>query len=203
MTNTITDTRFTAINNMAENAEYYTALSTLDRATIACMLFDAGYNSSYAKRINPSYLERQQWHICKEKAIDIIRYCKAVKGFLNAEGLYVSYTGSGYESGYKYAVNPDGSFIDNKYNREIHCPHGALKCLVEAANLLADSFHEVYQNKANCTNGTKMCRLAQFTNGIEKVIQRASGRKKAAKTMQLYREAIRHRNTVWAIKYNL
>jgi hypothetical protein len=203
MTNTITDTRFTAINNIAENAEYYTALSALDRATIACMLFDAGYNSSYAKRVNSSYHKRQQWDLCRAMASDIIRYCEAVKGFLDNEGFYFSYTGNGWVSGYRYAANPDGSFRDNKHGREIYCPRGALKCLVEAANLLDESFHDVYQNKANCTNGTKMCHLAQFTNGIEKVIQRASGRKKAAKTMQLYREAIRHRNTVWAIKYNL
>ena len=202
MTN-IKDTRFTAMHDIEDNAEYYIALSPLDRATIARMLFDAGYDSSYAKRVNPSYPKRQQWDICKEKASGVIRYCKAVKGFLNNVGFYVSYTGNGYDSGYKYAANPDGSFMDNKHNREIYCPHGALKCLVEAANLLAETFHDVYQNKANCMDGTKMCRLARFTNGLEKVIKRASGRKKAAKAMALYHEAIRHRNTVWAIKYNL
>lgn len=57
---------FAAINTLASNANVYTTIALLDRATIARILFDAGYNSSYAKRINPEWVKRQQWDLCRE-----------------------------------------------------------------------------------------------------------------------------------------
>lgn len=201
MTNTITDTRFTAINEMAANAEYYTALSTTDKSTIARILFDAGYNSRYAKRINPDYPKWQQWDCCREAAIDVFRYCKAVNGFLDNQNYYTPDRGDGWDSNYKYALQINGSLWDTEIGVEIYCPEAAIKCLLDSAILFDKAFHEAYNTSTEWTDGDKILRLAQFTNGIGKVIQRASGRKKAAKAMALYREAIRYRNAHWAIKH--
>ena len=203
MTNTITDTRFSYINDLITNAEYYTALSTIDKSTIARILFDAGYNSRYAKRINPDYPKRQQWDLCREAAIDVFRYCKAVNGLLNNQNYYTPDSGDGWDSNYKYAIQIDGSLWDTEMGVEIYCPEAAIKCLLDSAILFDGAFHEAYRINAEWTNYDKILRLAQFTNGVGKVIQRASGRKKAAKAMALYREAIRHRNANWAIKHEL
>ena len=53
-------------NNIAFNANVYTTIALLDRATIAHILFDAGYNRNFAKRINPEWVKRQQWDLCHE-----------------------------------------------------------------------------------------------------------------------------------------
>lgn len=203
MNNTITDTRFASITEFAANADIYTAIAKLDRYTVARILFDAGYNSSYAKRINPEWAKRQQWDICREAAIDVVRYCKAANGFLDNQEYFLSDSVDGWDSNYKYAIQIDGNFWDTEKGIEIYCPETAIKCLIGSANLFYEAFHEAYRTRTEWANCDKITRLAQFTNGVGKVIQRASGRKKADKAMALYREAIRHRNANWAIKHEL
>lgn len=202
MTNKITDTRFSYVNDLIANAEYYTALSTIDKYTIARILFDAGYNSRYAKRINPDYPKRQQWDLCRKAAIDVFRYCKAVNGLLNSEDYYIPDSGDGYDSNYKYSIQMDGSLWDNEMETGIFNPECALKCIIDSANLFEQAFKDAYSIHKDVSATASIERLAQFTNGTYAVIQRASGRKKAAKAMALYHEAIRHRNANWAIKYN-
>ena len=197
------DDRFAGINDIADNSAYYIALSELDRATVARILFDAGYCSHTAKSDSPDSPKRKQWAICHKAAADVIHYGKAAKGFLDVEGYYIPDSGDGWDSDFKYSVRLDGSFWDNENGREIYCPYGALKCLLESASLFHQAFKDAYNISAEWTDSDKVTRLAQFTNGVYAVIQKERGRKKAAKAMALYREAIRHRNASYAIKYNL
>ena len=199
--NNNSNSAFNLVKEIADKAEYYNALSTVNKYTIACILFDAGYNSLYAKRINPDYPKWQQWDCCREAAINICRYCQAVSSFMAVEVYDTLDSKYGRTTEYKYAVQVDGTLIDNEYSEVIYCPEGALRAIIDSANLLNEAFCEAYNTSTEWTDGDKILRLAQFTNGIGKVIQRASGRKKAAKAMALYREAIRYRNAHWAIKH--
>ena len=199
----MTNTTFNLIKEIADNAEYYNALSTVNKYTIARILYDAGYGSSFVKRINGNYPKRQYWDICRETAINICRYCQAVSSFIAGEVYDTLDWKTGRSTKYKYAIQVDGTFIDNEYNEVIYSPEGALRTVIDSANLLSEAFREAYNTSSRLTNSAKILRLAQFTDGIGRVIQRASGRKKAIKTMALYREAIRHRNTHWAIKHEL
>lgn len=194
---------FNLIKEIADKAEYYTTLSTINKYTIARILYDAGYCSSFVKRINCEYPKRHYWNICRETAINICRYCQAVNSFTAGEVYDTLDSEYGRTTKYKYAVQIDGTLIDNEYNDVIYSPEGALRAIIDSASLLNEAFREAYNTTTRWTDSDKILRLAQFTDGIGKVIQRASGRKKAAKAMELYREAIRHRNAHWAIKHEL
>ena len=129
------------MTNSTDKAEYYTTLSTIN---------DAGYCSSFVKRINSD---------CP--TINVCRYCQAVNSFMAGE--------YGRTTKYKYAVQIDGTLIDNEYNEVVYSPEGALRTII-------DSAREAYNTTTRWTDSDKILRLAQFTDGIDKVIQRASGR---------------------------
>ena len=97
----------------------------------------------------------------------------------------------------------DGGLWDNEMGVGIFNPECALKCIIDSANLFEQALNDAYNVHKDIAQYEAVSRLAQFTNGTYAVIQRASSRKKAAKAMALYREAIRHRNANWAIKHEL
>lgn len=191
-----TNAVFNTLTDIAFKTEAYRIIAKLDRATIARILFDAGYNSTLAARINKASPKQEAYELADDGAVVILDYCKAIIGFIDNITYYPS-------DAYRYTLCLNGNLHDHTTGSYIYYPKNAIECFLASVELFTQAFKEAYSIQKEVSIETAVTRLSQFANGVEKVIQTANGRAKAAKAMKLYREAIRHRNTAWSIKHNL